>query len=83
MSMKRNNAYWFPAKPSGLGWGPPTAWQGWLFFVTWLVVLLGVSLVLKHEGSEPPLVFIGGMVSLLFIVLYFKGEPLVRPGKRN
>jgi hypothetical protein len=81
--MKRSNAYWFPAKRSGFGWGPPTTWQGVLFFAAWLAVLLGVSLFLKNEGSDAPLVFIGGMISLLLVVLYFKGEPLGRPGKRD
>jgi hypothetical protein len=81
--MKRTNAYWFPAKRSGLGWGPPTTWQGWVFFLAWLATLLGVSFLVKRERNDPPLLFLAGMISLLLVVLYFKGEPLRRPGKRE
>jgi hypothetical protein len=76
--VKRSDPYWFPAKPSGLGWGLPITWQGWLFFSTWLAFVLGVPPFLK-DRMESSLMFIGGMVAVLFLVLYFKGEPINRP----
>jgi hypothetical protein len=70
--------YWFPAKASGLGWGPPVTWQGWVFFVAWLIVVLGTPAFFKDRIGQP-LIFVIGMGALLFVVLYFKGEPLDRP----
>ncbi len=79
--MKRGSPYWFPAKPSGFGWGPPTTWQGWVFLVAWLAaIVLTPPLPIDVDS---PLIFVGGMISLLLIVVYFKGEPLQRPGKRE
>jgi hypothetical protein len=38
-----NPRYWFRAKRYGLGWGSPLAWQGWVFFIAWLLIVpLGV-----------------------------------------
>ena len=65
--------YWFPAKPSGLGWGPPTKWQGWGFLVGWIALLLSGSQVL--ESSMSSLMFFAGMMAVLILVIFFKGEP--------
>jgi hypothetical protein len=38
-----NPRYWFPAKRYGLGWGPPLARQGWIFLISWMLILpLGI-----------------------------------------
>jgi len=31
--------YWFRAKRYGFGWGLPLAWQGWVFFLLWLLLV--------------------------------------------
>jgi len=66
--------YWFPAKPSGLGWGPPTKWQGWAFLFGWILLLVAGT---RSVGSArlPSLVFFGGMLAVLLLVISFKGEP--------
>ena len=65
--------YWFPAKPSGLGWGPPTKWQGWAFLVGWIALLFSGSKVL--ETSTSALVFFAGMIAILALVIFFTAEP--------
>jgi hypothetical protein len=65
--------YWFPVKPSGLGWGPPTKWQGWTFLIGWIALLLSGSKVL--DTSTSALVFFAGMIAILSLVIFFKAEP--------
>ena len=66
--------HWFPAKPSGFGWGPPTKWQGWAFLTGWLALLLSGSRALG-SSTLSSLMFLVGMVALLMLVIVFKGEP--------
>jgi hypothetical protein len=51
--MKPNESrYWFRAKRYGLGWGLPLTWQGWTFFLSWMLILpLGVHVL--TPGSRP------------------------------
>jgi hypothetical protein len=73
--------YWFRAKSYGLGWGLPLAWQGWVFFFSWmLIVPLGVRFL--TPGSKPMRwAFVAAMVILLLVICYWKGEPTGR--RRN
>jgi hypothetical protein len=68
--------YWFRAKRSGLGWGLPSSWQGWTFFLMWLCAFLFCAL--KFRPGRP---FIFALtLAILTLVLvaacYIKGEPL-------
>lgn len=68
--------YWFRAKQSGLGWGLPCSWQGWVFFLAWLAVLMTVAVSLMPRR---PLLFalvLGAMTLIFVLVCYIKGEPL-------
>jgi hypothetical protein len=66
--------YWFPAKRYGWGWGPPSAWQGWVFLVGWLAVFFaGTSLVQGHPGVLA--LWVGAMVAVMLAVCLAKGEP--------
>ena len=38
--LSHRTPYWFKAKRSGYGWGLPCSWQGWVFFVPWLLLCL-------------------------------------------
>jgi hypothetical protein len=73
-----NRRYWFQAKRYGLGWGLPLAWQGWVVFFSWmLIVPLGVRFL--TPGSKPMRwAFIAAMVFLLLVICYWKGEPTGR-----
>lgn len=74
--MKKNDdRYWFPAKRYGWGWGPPTAWQGWVVYLGWfaVVALAGFRLLPLHMVGF--LLFVMVMVIVLLGVCYAKGEP--------
>ena len=70
-----NPRYWFRAKRYGLGWSVPLAWQGGVFFVSWILIfLLGIRFL--TPGSRPTRwVFAAAMVILLLVICYWKGEP--------
>ena len=67
-------SYWFPAKSSGFGWGPPTKWQGWAFLVGWIALLVVGTQALGYS-SLSSVVFLVGMIAVVLLVLFFKGEP--------
>lgn len=71
------DAYWFPAKRYGWGWGPPATWQGWVVVVTWFIILALGLLVLesRRKGLGWMLLFISLMSLVLVLVCYWKGEP--------
>jgi membrane protein YdbS with pleckstrin-like domain len=72
--MADRSSYWFPAKRYGWGWGPPETWQGWVVLVVWISAVIsgGVLLRFHHVSPWPYLV---GMVLVLLIICYAKGEP--------
>ncbi len=73
--MAADKAYWFKAKRYGWGWGLPSSWQGWTFFVPWLVVLVAGA---AHFLPGQPLAFVALLVlltAILVAVCYLKGEP--------
>jgi hypothetical protein len=70
--------YWFPAKRYGWGWGLPTAWQGWVFFVLWFVVMIAGAVRLRPSLPTRPglyALFILVMLAVMLAVCYAKGEP--------
>jgi hypothetical protein len=75
--------YWFRAKRYGLGWGLPLAWQGWVFFFSWLLIFsLGIRFL--TPGSAPMrLAFTALMVVLLVVICFWKGEPAGRRWNRG
>jgi hypothetical protein len=66
--------YWFAAKSSGFGWGPPATWQGWAFLVGWIALLLVGSQALGYSGLSAAVFFLG-MIAVLVLAIFFKGEP--------
>jgi hypothetical protein len=70
-----NDVYWFRRKRFGWGWGLPSSWQGWAFFIPWLAVLIFVSL---HFMPQRPFAFtlaLGALTAILVAVCVVKGEP--------
>ena len=68
--------YWFRAKEYGWGWGLPTAWQGWVVFSVFTVlVVIGAVVVLPRFG--PPIFFPYLVVLLAAFVAtcWITGEP--------
>lgn len=77
------NRYWFPARRFGWGWGLPTAWQGWVVYALFfMLVLVGAVAILPAYGSS---IFIGYTILLTLLLLaicWAKGErPQWRRGK--
>ena len=68
--------YWFRAKRSGLGWGMPCSWQGWVFFLTWLAVLVVAARSLIHGHPFLFTMILAAMTVILVLACYIKGEPL-------
>jgi hypothetical protein len=76
--MSPENPYWFRAKRSGLGWGLPCSWQGWVFFLAWLSGLLVAAIVLMPGRPFAFTLVLSGMTLILVVICYVKGEPLSR-----
>jgi len=73
---------WFPAKRYGWGWGPPNCWQGWVFFVSWLAVLVGGAFFFLRPGQPhfaAFFIFEALLIVIMVIVCLLKGE---KPGWR-
>jgi hypothetical protein len=76
MSANHTRNYWFPAKRYGWGWGPPSAWQGWVVLFGYVVLVLGgIPLVQASSGSGAYLAYVLGLTAALIAVCWFKGEP--------
>jgi len=72
---------WFPAKRYGWGWGPPNCWQGWAVVLLWLV-LVSANMLLLNQHLAWAVVGMCGLLLLLILICYWKGEkPRWRWGK--
>jgi len=68
--------YWFPAKRYGWGWGLPIAWQGWVVFAGFVVLLLvGAFLFAPREALAAYLIYVTILSAALIGVCWLKGEP--------
>lgn len=67
--------YWFRAKSHGWGWGFPSSWQGWVFFVLWIAALSAGAAWLAPHGVLLMIGFILLMAVAFVAVCYAKGEP--------
>ena len=76
ISMDQREKYWFPAKRFGWGWGAPTAWQGWVVLVGYIVVVALISTFFSPDRY--PVLFPIGVAfatSVLIGICLKKGEP--------
>ena len=65
---------WFPAKRYGWGWGLPCAWQGWVVFTLWLLLVCGGGLLLAPAHVVLYLVSVVVLAIALLIICFLKGE---------
>ena len=65
---------WFPAKKYGWGWGFPCAWQGWVVYAVWALLLFGggIPLALHHIGIF--VVYSIVLSAVLMLIVVAKGE---------
>ncbi len=74
--MSADKPYWFPAKRYGWGWGPPATWQGWLVVLAWAIALGAGAILLRPQHHLLWWsMYLIGMIGLLVVVCYLKGEP--------
>jgi drug/metabolite transporter (DMT)-like permease len=73
--MAEERKYWFPAKRYGWGWGPPTAWQGWVVLLVFFALVLGgAATILPREGAPAFLLYTLLLVVVLIGICWIKGE---------
>ncbi len=68
--------FWFPRKKYGMGWGLPVTWQGWVVFLSYILLSILGSFVLTDPPHRLPF-FIGYMIVLtvvLVVICWKKGE---------
>jgi len=76
MSSAGTPKYWFPAKRYGWGWGPPSAWQGWVVLLSYLaLVLAGIPFVHASKGSLVYVAYVSVLTATLIAICWLKGEP--------
>lgn len=80
--LSHRTPYWFKAKRSGYGWGLPCSWQGWVFFVPWLLLCLFTVRELAVRGHAVYTFALALETVVLVLVCYWKGEPLGARGER-
>ena len=75
-SMSNRQAYWFPAKRYGWGWGLPLTWQGWTVLATF-IGLLAMGFLTFPPKSELLylLIYVVLLTVLLVAICWAKGEP--------
>jgi hypothetical protein len=78
-AVNREHRYWFAARRRGWGWGLPTAWQGWLVMLCALGAIAAATLRLLPDHPIALQLVVLGVVGVLILVCYWKGEP---PGWR-
>ncbi|MDB5934735.1 MAG: uncharacterized protein JWQ01_2079 [Massilia sp.] len=80
--MDNDKRYWFPAKPygSGVGWGLPLTWQGWIVFVSYFALILADAIFLAPRNGIAFFIA-GAFLSLGFVTIcILKGEPQHKRG---
>lgn len=67
---------WFPAKKYGVGWDLPCAWQGWVVYAIWWVLLLGGGIFLAPRNVGLFVAYAMVLTIALILVVVMKGEKL-------
>jgi hypothetical protein len=85
MPSGRAPKYWFPAKRHGWGWGPPSAWQGWVVLLTYITLVLGgIPFVQVPTGRAVYLAYVFVLTVALIAICWLTGErPRWRRGQRG
>ncbi len=76
--MNNSQNLWFKRKRYGWGW-TPSAWQGWLVTLVYVVILVALSLVVDENSSPRDIILTFAfplvLVTLAFVqIAYKKGE---------
>jgi hypothetical protein len=73
--MNSTNKIWFPAKKYGWGWAFPCAWQGWVVFAAYFVLLgAGFAWIPLPEKAMQFVLFVLCISVILLGICWAKGE---------
>lgn len=76
IEMPAGQAYWFPAKRYGWGWGVPSCWQGWAVLVLYFALLGLAALAWRPDRDPVRFVAATAILSLVLVAVCLrKGEP--------
>lgn len=67
--------YWFRAKRHGWGWGLPIAWQGWVVFAAYFLLVIAGAVLFPRASMALFLGYQFILACLLFVICWIKGEP--------
>ena len=74
--MPDKQAYWFPAKRYGWGWGIPSCWQGWMVLAVFAgLFLAGFLLFPPSRDIGLYLAYVAILTGSLVAICWIKGEP--------
>lgn len=81
--MNKDKPYWFPAKPygSGVGWGFPITWQGWVVFAGYFGGIIAAAVLLADGHGVLFFLSVAFLSLALVIICILKGEPQDKLGK--
>jgi hypothetical protein len=73
---KTQNKIWFSAMKYGIGWGLPTAWQGWVVLLAYIVLVLsGIRILRISPGFIVVFIlYVLFLTVILFLICWKKGE---------
>ena len=71
MTEKKQN--WFPIRRSGLGWGLPCSWQGWVVLLIYIVLVVDPPGIIPLQ-EEPMFysVYVGILTLMLIGIVSWK-----------
>jgi hypothetical protein len=73
--MNDNQAFWFPVKRYGWGWGLPVRWPGWAVFVSYLALMYaGIAYFRPQRNFVGLLVYAAMLTAVLIAIVVAKGE---------
>lgn len=76
MSSVSTRKYWFPAKRYGWGWGFPSAWQGRVVLLIYLILALaGIPFIQASKGSAVYIAYLLVLTVILAAICWLTGEP--------
>jgi hypothetical protein len=75
--MNNDKPYWFPAKPygSGVGWGFPLTWQGWVVFAGYFGGIVAAAIFLAPRNGIAFFITVAFLSLALVAICILKGEP--------
>jgi len=72
--LQYNEDAWFARKKYGIGWGMPRRWQGWLVYVGYVFLVVGLAPMIRERSQTLYVGCVVALTVLLVAILVMKGE---------